>query len=107
MQLHGAAQNLQSTGSSTDVAKSASSTTDLSEDNEGNFAHSASNRERGLSLFHAVVRMIATAEGGIVDPADPELGFGINDALYGILINKAHRLVYTRQYGLRLVDIID
>jgi len=107
MQLQGAMANLQSAGSSTDVSKSASSTTSLSEDIQGNFINSASNRESGPSLFHAIVRMIAVVEGGILDPNDPEYGFGVNDALYGILINKNHRLVYTRQYGLRMVDIIN
>jgi len=108
IQLQGALENLRSAGSSTDASKSASSTTSLTEDMMDVLASRTSNRESGAgpSLFHAVIRMIAAAEGGILDPADPEFGFGVNDALYGILINKTHRLVYTRQFGLRLVDII-
>jgi len=95
--------NQQLTGSSTDLSQSASSTTSLFEDNHiGN----ASNHESGR-LFHAIVRMIALIEGGIIKPDDPEYGFAVNDALYGILINKTHRLVYTRQFGLRLVEFID
>lgn len=106
MQVQGATQ---SAGSSADVSKSASSSTSLAEDVTDNLTSGPSTRESGagLSLFHAVVRMIATVEGGILDPADPEFGFGVNDALYGILINRTHRLVYTRQFGLRLVDIIE
>jgi len=50
---------------------------------------------------------MALVEGGILDPDDPEFGFAVNDALYGVRINRTHRLVYTRQYGLRLIDFID
>jgi len=98
----------QSTSSSTDVSQSTSSATSLSDDNAGsNNNSSAAVESGGPSLFHAVIRMIALVEGGIIDPNDPELGFAVNDALYGILINKTHRLVYTRQFGLRLVQLID
>jgi len=108
MQLQGVAPDQQSTSSSTDVSQSVSSTTSLNDDNHGNCINNASYHESGqLSLFHAVVRMIAMVEGGILDPNDPEFGFAVNDALYGILINKTHRLVYTRQFGLRLVDFIE
>ena len=102
-------QNLQSAGPSTDLLKSSSSTTSLSEDIHEYATDTSSNHEPGCgpSLFDAVVRMIATAEGGIIDPTDPEFSFGVNDALYGILINKTHRLVYTREFGLRLLDMIE
>jgi len=94
----------------TDVSQSASSATSLSEDiNLDNYISSASNHEPPSrpQLFHAVVRMIALVEGGILEPSDPEFGFAVNDALYGILVNSTHRLVYTRQFGLRLVEFID
>jgi len=108
IQLQDVAENQQSTSSSTDVSQSASSATTLSDDNIGNYMSSASGHESGRpSLFHAIVRMIALVEGGIIEPDDPEHGFAANDALYGILINKTHRLVYTHQYGLRLVELIN
>lgn len=110
LQLQGVAANQQSTStiSSADVSQSASSATSVSEDHVGSHINNASNLESGRpSLFHAVVRMIALVEGGIIEPTDPELGFAVNDALYGILINKTHRLVYTRQFGLRLVQLLE
>ena len=111
MRLQGVKPNHQSTSSSADVSQSTSSVTSLSsqsDDNIGNYVNNASNQETSRpSLFHAVVRMIAMAEGGIIDPNDPEFGFATNDALYGILINKTHRLVYTRPFGLRLVQLIE
>ena len=101
-------ENQQSMSSSTDVSQSTSSARSVSEDNVGSHINNATNLESGRpSLFHAVVRMIALVEGGIIAPTDPELGFAVNDALYGILINKTHRLVYTRQFGLRLVQLLD
>lgn len=48
MQLQGAMANLQSAGSSTDVSKSASSTTSLSEDIQGNL-HQIVNPARHFS----------------------------------------------------------
>ena len=96
----------QSTSSSNDVSQSASSATSLSEDNCSII--NPPNHESGRpSLFHAIVRMMALVEGGILEPNDPEFGFAVNDALYGIAINKTHRLVYTRQYGLRLLEFIE
>jgi hypothetical protein len=58
------------------------------------------------SLFHSVVRMMALVEGGIIEHGDPEFGFAVNDALYGILLNKEYRIVYTQQYGLQVIDFI-
>jgi len=92
------------------ITPTSSATSNLSEDSATGNNTCAQNHEtssRGPALFHAVVRMMALVEGGIVEPADPEFGFAVNDAMYGIIINKTHRLVYTRQYGLRLLDFID
>lgn len=59
-------------------------------------------------LFHAVIRMIALTEGGgMVDRNGPEFSIAVADANYGMQINGSHRLVYTRQFGLQLIDFID
>ena len=60
------------------------------------------------ALFHAVVRMIALVEGGgLVDRDGPEFDIAVADANYGMLINDSRRLVYTRQYGLQLLEFTD
>ena len=57
------------------------------------------------SLFHSTMSMIAVAEGGIIAPSEPEFDSAVNDALYGILINSTHRLVYDKDTGLDLVPV--
>jgi hypothetical protein len=59
-------------------------------------------------LFHAVIRMIALVEGGgLVDRNGTEFGIAVADANYGMQINGSHRLVYTRQFGLQLIDFVE
>jgi hypothetical protein len=52
--------------------------------------------------------MIALVEGGgLVDRNGPEFGIAVADANYGMEINGSHRLVYTRKFGLQLIDFVD
>ena len=57
-----------------------------------------------LSLFRAIINMIAVTEGGIVDKSHPEFPTATTDALYGIYVNRNSRLIYDRTYGLEFVD---
>ena len=67
----------------------------------------ASKDQRGTpTLFHTIVSMMAVVEGGIISPSDPEFGPAVNDALYGIVINGTQRLVYDKEVGLDLVNIV-
>jgi len=59
-------------------------------------------------LFHAVLRMIAMVEGGgLIDRNGLEFDIAVADANYGMLINDSRRLVYTRQYGLQLLEFTE
>ena len=70
-----------------------------------NESEKAESAPRQMSLLRAIVDMVAVAEGGIVNPKDPEFTFSANNALYGININNESRLVYDKDNGLELVPM--
>ena len=56
-------------------------------------------------LFHAIIDMMAVAEGGIIHSSDPEFNSAVSNALYGILINGDSRIIYDKVLGLDIVDL--
>ncbi len=61
------------------------------------------------TLFHTIVNMMAVPHSGIIPLSSRELETAASDALYGILINGNHRLIYSadpKDLGLELVDIV-
>ena len=61
------------------------------------------------TLFNCIIRMIALAEGDILQRTPTELDGSISDMYmsYGILINGSRRLIYDKIVGLDMVNIND
>ena len=59
------------------------------------------------TLFNCIIRMIALAEGDILQRTTTDLDGSINDMSYGILINGSRRLIYDKSVGLDIVIISD
>ena len=64
-----------------------------------------SSKLRQPTLFHTIINMVAMSEGGLLSSDHPEYTSACNDALYGILINKSHRMIYDKDYSLDLLPL--
>ena len=71
----------------------------------GNAVSPGASEPPPMTLFRAIINMIAVAEGGIMSPQDPDFQSATNDALYGINMNGNTRLIYNKETGLEFVPM--